>query len=457
MISRIVLAVGVTLIAGNLRSAYAQDNSSPWPKPALLGADIPAYKPLADEESAGVATPSGELRTVFLRDALKLALANNPNLAVRGWEVRAAEGRIQQADVLPNPELGIELENFGGSAERQGFDGAEATLQLSQLVELGGKRAKRRKKAQAEQAVSGWDYEVSRLEVYTITTKAFFNVLVAQRLVALKQGQLELAASVLETVQERVAAGRVTTLEETKAKVEESSSRIALQHARRELDAARTELVAAWGGSPPTFGTAEGNLDLLDALPPIENILQLIADSPEVRRWDAEQLLRQSALTLEQAQQVPDLTISAGVRRYQESDDNAFIAGISIPLPIFGLNRGAVREAETRLPQGFAQKEAAIVQAARSARQTYNELSAVHLEVQSLVEVILPGAKQAYEAAQTAYREGQIGLLDVLDAQRTLFEARTRHADALGAYHNAKADLERIIGRSLTMADQPQR
>ena len=443
-----VVTCGILLTITFGLPAVAQDAAEPWPPARPLGRDIPAYRaPL--EKPAEDAVPERSIANVTLQRALEIALANNPALAARAWEVRAADGRILQAGLPPNPELEAEIENFGGSADRRNLDSAEATLQLSQLIELGGKRGKRRRVARAEQTVAGWEYEAERLETYAATSRAFFEVLAAQRQVELRGRQLDLARSVLETVRERVAAGRVTPLEETKASVEASAARIALERARRELEAARGRLVAAWGGTPSSFGTAQGDLESLTPPPPLDSILSHLIDNPLVQRWEAEQNLRRSALSLEQARTHPDVKLSAGIRRLMDTDDNAFVAGVSIPIPIFGLNPGGVLEAERRLPQGQAQGRAAIVQVTNAARQAYSEFSAVHAEIRSLMEQVLPGAQQAYDAAQTGYREGRFGFIDVLDAQRTLFEARARYVEALAAYHRARTDLERLAGRPL--------
>ena len=79
-----------------------------------------------------------------LSEALSLALLHNPELASFAWEVRASEVRMLRAGLLPNPDIGVEIENFAGSGERSSFDQTETTLALSQLIELGGKRMKRR-------------------------------------------------------------------------------------------------------------------------------------------------------------------------------------------------------------------------------------------------------------------------------------------------------------------------
>ena len=454
MIIRVLFACGILSAALPPQHAHAQDATNPWPTPRSLGVDIPAFRPSTETGSTAVPQPTA---TVTLEQALQIALANNPVLAARAWEVRAGDGRILQATRLPNPEIEAEVENFGGSRDLRGFDSAETTLQISQLIELGGKRGKRQRVAEAEQAVAGWEYEAERLNVYATTSRAFFDVLAAQRQVELRERQLELALSVLEAVRERLTAGRVTELEETKARVEASISRIALERSRRELEASRGLLVAAWGGAPRSFGTAQGNLEALMLPPSFDLIASQLLQNPLVQRWEAEQNLRRSTLIFERSQEVPDVTLGAGIRHFSDTDDNAFVASVSIPLPVFGLNPGGVFEAEQRLPQGRAQARAAIGQLTANAQQAYSELSAVYTELRSLTDEVLPGAQEAYEAAQTGYHEGRFGFLDVLDAQRTLFDARARHIEALSGYHRARTDLERMTGHPLLEITSPSR
>ena len=64
-------------------------------------------------------------------------------------------------------------------------------------------------------------------------------------------------------------------------------------------------------------------------------------------------------------------------------------------------------------------------------------------------EELLPGAQQAFDAAQTGYLDGKFGYLEVLDTQRTLSEAKSRYLDVLAAYHKAAADVERLTGNPL--------
>jgi multidrug resistance efflux pump len=123
------------------------------------------------------------------------------------------------------------VENFAGSGEFRGFDAAETTIALSQVIELGGKRLRRARVAALERDVAAWDYEATRVDVFTATTKAFVEVLSVQAKLALNEELVRLADQVLRTVGARVQAGQVTPIEETRARVALSTSRIALERA----------------------------------------------------------------------------------------------------------------------------------------------------------------------------------------------------------------------------------
>src|SRR5262245_60728610 len=113
----------------------------------------------------GVEEPRGVIR---LQQVLTLTLLRNPELAAFSFDMRAAEARALQAGIWPNPQLGVEVENVAGTGSTtKGVRAAETTLQLSQLIELGGKRAKRMRLAGLERELTSWDYEVKRLDVLT--------------------------------------------------------------------------------------------------------------------------------------------------------------------------------------------------------------------------------------------------------------------------------------------------
>jgi len=127
-------------------------------------------------------------------------------------------------------------------------------------------------------------------------------------------------------------------------------------------------------------------------------------------------------------------------------NDYALVVGFSIPLPAFNRNQGGILEAEHRLTKAEEDRRSAEVRIATALNTAYQQLSAAHAEVSALRQEVLPGAQSAYDAAREGYRLGKFGFLDVLDAQRTLFGAKTQYLLAQADYHKAVAEVERLIG-----------
>jgi outer membrane protein, heavy metal efflux system len=448
--------LGIAMVI-SLTGCATPDVTAVWPEPRPLGKNLPSFQAPENPSAAPSSVPPpGEPSGVLtLRQALALALLRNPELASSAWEVRAGEARTLQAGLFPNPEFSVEVENFAGSGEFRGFDAAETTIALGQVIELGGKRLRRVRVAALERDVAAWDYEAKRVDVFTATTKAFVEVLSAQERLALNEDLVSLADQVLRTVAERVQAGKISPVEETRARVALSASRITLERVRRELVAARERLAATWGSAAPAFDRAEGTLERIAPIPSAEQLARRVTQNPDIARWVAEMAQRQATVALEEARGIPDVTANGGVRRLSETRDTALIMQLSIPLPIFDRNQGARLEARYQLAKAGEERQAAEVRVLTELAATYAELSSAFTEAITLKNEVLPGAQGAFEAFSEGFRQGKFGFLEVLDAQRTLFEARGQYLEALAAYHRAVAEMERLIGEPLEAVTTP--
>ena len=135
----------------------------------------PELQGLHMEEPTGVIT---------LGQALSLAIMKNPGLAAYSWEVRAAEARILQASLLPNPEFDFEAEELGGQITGMALDQRVMYFVFSQMLELGDKRGKRTSVAELETDIEDWEYASKRLDLFAETNKAFIKALAARKRVA---------------------------------------------------------------------------------------------------------------------------------------------------------------------------------------------------------------------------------------------------------------------------------
>ncbi len=402
-------------------------------------------QPVAPNEPVAI-EPTG---TVTLTDVLSLALAHNPGLKTFPYSLRAAEARRLQAGLRPNPELQVELEEFGGGGERSGFDATETTVQIGQPIELGGKREKRTRVAAIGKELVWWDYESARLDLTREVSRAFTAVLAAQERLALAEKVLELSRQAHSAVAQRVDAGRDSPVDALRAGVALSESRIERQKAEKSLAAARQSLAATWGSSTPTFTAAAADWYEIRSMSAVDLSPDAIATNPDVARWEDEQRSRRAALDLQKAKAVPDVTAAGGVRRFEETDDAAFVAGLAVPLPLFDRNQGGIEEALADLAASRQQYEAVRVKTLAALSEAVSALAAAQEEVTALKSEVLPAAQQAFEAVQQGYRQGKFDYLYVLDTQRTLFQTQATYIESVEAYHKARADVERLTGRPL--------
>lgn len=379
-----------------------------------------------------------------LREALRLALTANPRLQTLGWELRKAEGRTRQAGARPNPELSFDLENVGGSSS-----GSEATLSIGQLLELGGKRSARVGAARAEEQVVSLDIQSERLALVGEVTTRFIEALSAERSVALSEEEIRAAEEAVTTNAQRVRTGAAHPVERRRADVELANVRLERAILQSEASLARSRLSSTWGEPEPRFERLAGLLDSFPPLPNIDSVQARAAASPALARWRAEREARQRRLGLERARGVPDITPLVGVRTLNDGNDRALIGGLSLPLPLFDRNRGAIDEASAALQQATSAETQTRVELRRSLAESHATLRRARDKLDAIRREVLPEAAQAFEEMRVGYERGRFTYLDLLEARRTWLRARREELQTLLAAHLALAELERLVGAPL--------
>ena len=421
-----------------------------WVPPRPLSSDLSAYRASSATTAPAEAAPAEPTGVLTLRHAIAAALLRNPELASSSYSVRVAETGVLQAGLPPNPELGVEVENFGGSGDVRAFETAETTVSLSQVIELGGKRSKRTQAAKLTADLVGWDYETKRIDVLTEVAQRFIDVAAAQRRVELAKENVTLAEQVLNTVAERVKAGKVPPVEQTKSRVLLATNRTAMERARRQLLTARQRLAATWGSSQATFDSVSADLETLRPIPAQENLFARLGQNPDLARWATEISLRRAELAVAKSKSIPDIAVSVGARQFAETDDVGVVAGISLPITIFDRNQGDIRKSRYDALRSLAERQAAETRVRAALGEAYQNLSTALDTAVTLRDEVLPGAEEAFSVTNKSYSEGKLPYIEVLDAQRTLYEARAQYTDALVEYHKAVADVERLVGERLS-------
>lgn len=401
----------------------------------------PLPAPRGHVQGAHSGTQAETATPLSLQKAIAMALEGNLELSIAQREIEATEGQVIQGRARRNPELAYEFEDQRSATRTQ-------SVLINLPIELGGKRAARIAAAERGHDVAVEELNARRVEIRAAVVAAFFEALAAQERTALAQDSVDLARKATDAVAKRVAAGKVSPVEETKARVAEAGVRVELAQAQSEQRSARVRLAGLLGVNPPQFTQVAGSVDDLPAVPSLDDIQQRLSASSALRRAQLEVERRRSLADVERSKQTPDITVSLGVKRPNELQSNQLMLGVSVPLPLFDRNQGNLLEALKRADKARDELQALSVRLSTDVLQARDRLALARNEIDVLQREVLPGAKSAYDAATVGFGYGKFNFLEVLDAQRTYFAAKSQYLKALADAHRAAADMDRVIGTS---------
>ncbi|WP_165982666.1 TolC family protein [Dankookia rubra] len=392
-----------------------------------------------------MAAASGTIRVASPEQAVAAALRRSPALGAAEAGVAASRGNLTQAGLRPNPAFGVTAENIGGSGRYRSTAAAETTYQLAQRLEIGGQRGARVGVARTEEALAGRDLAATRLDIVRAARQAYTEAVAARRVLRIATDSVRLAEEVLRVARERVSAGREPLLQQRRAEVALSTAQIARSRAEREAEVARRALAVVLAASDVDLGPSDRWFDDIGPVP-AGRLPSDPAANPDFARWREEIARANAILGLERRRAIPDVTVGAGLRRFGESNDTAMVLNLSVPLPVIDRNQGNIARAGADLTR--TERVAELNQRALAASLTDagQRLDTAWREADGLRRVVVPGAEQAFGFAREGYAAGRFSFLEVLDAQRTLLEARTQLNAALRDVHLRRAEADRLSG-----------
>ncbi len=384
--------------------------------------------------------------TLDKKTALKRALQNNPTYKAALSQIEAAAGERSQASLRPNPNTVFEIENFGGSDRRKGFERTQITLGLEQKIELAGKRRIRTEVADFGYKIVQEEAMVEALKLLSETEYAFIRMAIAKQRIALADNRLQLANQTHEIVKKRVSAAVSPDIQLDKANIEKAEAKIEKHHVEEEYNFARNDLARLLDLKNVDDLDVDVDLSILPKLTDRQAVINALKSAPQSRIQEFAKMKARSSLDLAKATGVPDPTVGLGVRQFFDNDDTALVALLSFPLPLFDRNQGAIKSARANVTQADAQARATELSLHQSATQAwkifYAELEIIH----HYRNDIIPSAKKSYHEAGKGYNLGAFTFLDLLDAQRTLNRVQSEYLDNMLELYQAKAQIDFLMG-----------
>lgn len=384
-----------------------------------------------------------------LGQALARARQVNPELAAFALELKAQDARSRLAQQRPAPQAELLVEDAVGTGDHQGFDAAQTTLSLSQVLELGGKRSARTEAAAARRAVLVTEQAVLQLDVAADIARRFVATAAQQERLSVARDAVGIAEKARAAVEQRVRAAAAPEAERHRANVTVAEARLDLEDATHALDTARHELAAAIGLPQPDFSRVAAVLYTTPESAPLDDLIARLDAGPDLLRYVDEARFRDAELRLAQSQRSGDLRATLGVRRFEQTTDTAFLAGLSLPLRSRSRAAPAVAAAQAQKDQVASRRQAALLKARAHLFAQYQAMEHARHVTTALRDEVLPALNTVLEQTDYAYRRGRYSYLELSDAQRRLVEARIRLIAAATDFQTRRIEIERLTGQSL--------
>ena len=396
---------------------------------------------------------SAASQALTLASAIEQTLASNPELRVYGPRLDADRARAAQAALKPPLELETEVQDAFGTGQASGFDIAETTIALSQVVELGNKRGLRADAAAAGTALTEAERAAAELDVLAEVTRRFIHVAADQEHLGLTMRATALADDNVAAATARVAAARAPDVELRRARVTRARAGVEQEHAEHELLTSRRKLAAMWGDTEARFERVGADLYTLPPSEGYERLVARLASNPDFARFASEERLRDAELRVAEAHARTDLTWRAGLRILSETNDEALVFGVTLPLNASRRARNEIAVARAERTQISAERDAHRVRAEAQLFELFQELRHATTEAEVLRTSVLPEMEAALVATRNAFERGRYSYLEWVDAQRELIDVQGALIDASANAHLYRTEIERLTGEPLSSAE----
>lgn len=374
-------------------------------------------------------------------------LERMPATIEAGASLDAAQARVRQARVRPNPVLGLDVENAYGSGPYSGLDNADMTLALSQDLELWGRRSMRIDAARAEAGAVELQRDLAVIDAAGRLALVYAEAEAAQRRAELAEETLALTVADARAALALVEQGREPLLRGIQAEAEAASARAAHDEARAERDAAYARL-AAVAMIPVTVTRIDDSL--LDQPPAATS--RTVSEAPTVRVAQAQRMAADRRVEVQRTQARPDVNASIGIRRFEAEKATALTFGVSLPLPLFDRNRGNIEAAQAEFRVAEARLMSARQEAQADRAAALARLSASVSRV-GAADAGVSAAEEAYRLSRIGFEAGRISQVELRMTRAALVNARSAAVAARLARVRAEIDIARLDGRAPFQGD----
>jgi outer membrane protein, heavy metal efflux system len=389
-----------------------------------------------------LAAPAVAQQQLDLATALSLAESSSPRLRVAESRVEGARSGVVTASQYPNPEVGAAAGQQNARVTNAP-SGSLGLIGLSQQIDLPMVREPRIRSAEAGVDSSELALAETRLVLRANVKQAFYDVLRRKAEFELAGDNQRLFKQIRDRIAVRVNVGESPKFELTRADAELATAANVTNSARLRVSQAVATLRSIIGAPLPPDFEAVGSLPPPPALPSLVVLREeALLRYPAIPRADAEVKRAQARLETERALRIPQPTLRADYEREPEVDK--YRIGISIPIPIFNQRQGQIGEAVAAFQQATLEAEQTRIEVRAAMEAAYSRYEVAATQIEQFEGGLLKQAENALAVAEAAFRFGERGFIDVLDAQRVLRQVRNDFLAARFDQQSALVEIERL-------------
>ncbi|PCK02920.1 MAG: RND transporter [Alteromonadaceae bacterium] len=397
----------------------------------------------------------GEEEGLVLHNAIERSLQHHPSLQVFTLRDQALSASLSRAKMRPALGLDLSAENFAGSGELSGVDGAEFTIALSSVLEMGGKRQARIGTVASRKALLQTEQQVQALALLGNITRLFIDGLAAQERLKLAQQVHQQALKTLGDLKLRAKAGAAPAAEVLRARSAAAQAELSYLNEQQQLNYLRHAMAAFWLERKPKFEVFKGDLYHFDDDVDFDTLFQGVKNNPSMLVLAANERLSEAKLRLAKTQSRIDMQWSVGLRQLQESSDTALVAQISVPLFADKRNQYNIAQTQSQYQQDQIAKELALLNIHTQLYRAFNLRQQAIERTRRLQQVIIPALTEALAATELAYQRGRYRYLDYVGALQELQQAQRALIDSASSALHYGAEIEQLTTAPLSQGFYP--
>lgn len=383
-----------------------------------------------------------------LDQAIQRTLEQHPQLRSFAHRREAYQGLIDQAGVGERPDVGLMLEDFGGTGDHRGFDSAQSTLSISWVTQ-GARIEHRIESVQVAATQVDIQQEIKALDLAAQTARLFIQALVEEQRLALAQQALKQAGNTVAVIKKRVEAGNSPNFERLQAEVELAQRELEVEDLQHKLSSTHYQLSAQWGGEPDDFRLV-GELFKIPALTGVDQQFEQLKQNPALTLFATQQRIAESEIELARIEARPQLQFSASVRRFESTDDFGLVAGVSLPLGKDRSSEGKIRSLRAKQGEYYSESEALQRQMTTQLYVLLQEIKHSQHIIETLQQRVIPALNSAQEETARAYETGKSGYQQWTAILNKKIGAQQDQLSAFEAIHLQHIELQRLTGATLT-------